>query len=277
MKDAAGRFNQLVLPLSNTAKINPIAADALDQYDLALKRLPTGEALARALDEARSELERAVQHTRTERSLSFGRIEAGFVRAAREAGAGTREISNGWRIGRLALELRRPQARARVLYNHEVLVDWKPIRSVEDLQRLQQAADKLLTGTELPAEMLANVYWDAYVQLRDRQARPGKARPESVAILDLYGEVRSTLVRYELEGQKPDRKLKYAEFPRWAFLYNLDRLRALGADMPAGRRLSLATGSQQEATRIGVSVNGLDAGDDYKTMCYVQAQPGAGG
>lgn len=77
------------------------------------------------------------------------------------------------------------------------------------------------------------------------------------------------LVRHELEGQPPDRKLRWGELPRWAFLYNLDRYRALGAAVPEARRLGLQTGSQQESRGFGMVVNGLDAQQDYKTMSFV--------
>ena len=120
-----------------------------------------------------------------------------------------------------------------------------------------------------PDDLLARVFWDAYEQERARR-RPGRgARPEAVPLLDFYRGLRVALVRHELEEQQPDKKLRYAELPRWTFLYNLDRYRALGAAVPEARRLGYQTGSQQESRTIGVVVNGLDAQQDYKTMCYI--------
>jgi len=81
--------------------------------------------------------------------------------------------------------------------------------------------------------------------------------------------VRVALVRRELAREQPDKKLRWGELPRWAFLYNLDRYRALGAAAPDAGRLGLQTGSQQESRTIGVVVNGLDAHQDYKTMCFI--------
>ncbi|MEA2511520.1 MAG: hypothetical protein QOJ59_1007 [Thermomicrobiales bacterium] len=277
LKGESTRFNQLLLPLAAVAKINVNSPEALDEIDRALEKLPDGETFGRALDEVRTSLRQAVEQTRTERSQAFSRIEADYIREAREKGQSTREVQHGWRVGKLEMQHRRAQSQVRFLYNHEVLVDWKPIRDLDDLQKREQAAEKLLAGAELPSEMLVEVFWDAYAHVRERRSRTGAARPEMVPILDFYREFRLALVRHELTGQKPDRKLKYAEFPLWTFLYNLDRYRALGAAVPAERRLALATGSQQDvAAKRALSVNGLDANDDYKIMCYVQAQPGTG-
>ncbi|CAA9583936.1 MAG: hypothetical protein AVDCRST_MAG88-3684, partial [uncultured Thermomicrobiales bacterium] len=38
---------------------------------------------------------------------------------------------------------------------------------------------------------------------------------------------------------------------------------------PGSPRLGLQTGSQQESRTIGMVVNGLDAHQDYKTMCFI--------
>jgi hypothetical protein len=277
LKGEATRFHQLLLPLIALSKINVNSPEALDQIDQALEKMPPGEIFGRALDDVRASLREVVDQTRTDRSLAYGRIEADYIRAARERGQSTREVQHGWRVGKLEMQSRRAQSQVRFLYNHEVLVDWKPVRDLDDIQKREQAAEKLLAGVELPSEIVIDIFWDAYTHARERRSRAGASRPEMIPILDFYREVRTALVRHELTGPKPDRKLKYAEFPLWTFLYNLDRYRALGATVPIERRLALATGSQQDvAAKRAVSVNGLDANDDYKFMCYVQAQPGAG-
>jgi hypothetical protein len=277
LKGEATRFSQLLLPLTSVAKININSAEALDEIDRALERVPTGEDFGKALEEARTSLREAVEQTRTERALAFSRIEADYIRAAREQGKSTREVQNGWRVGKLEMQHRRAQSQVRFLYNHEVLIDWRPIRDLGDLRKQEEAAEKLLASAELPSQALIDVFWDAYADSRERRGRAGAIHPGLVPILDFYREVRAALVRYELTGQKPDRKLKYADFPRWMFQYNLDRYRALGASVPTARRLALTTGSQQDvAAKRAMTVNGLDANDEYKVMCYVQAQPGTG-
>ena len=271
-------FRKLVAPLAAVTKVKPADPKALERLDAALRRLPPGETLGRAVDELRERAAQALHQARRERIAAFGPIEADFVRAAREGQKQLRERTNGWRIDMLELQLQREQARARFLYNREVLVAWSPVSTPDDLARLEERARLMLQKTvaAYPDELLVQVFWQAYEHERARRRGTGRARPEAVPILDFYRGLRVTLVRHELEEQQPDKKLRYAELPRWAFLYNLDRYRALGSAVPEARRLGLQTGSQQESRSIGVVVNGLDAQQDYKTMCFiVPTQPAA--
>ena len=265
-------FRRLAGPLTALAKVRPGDPKALERLDAALRRLPTGELLGQELDRLRERATRFLDEARRARIAAFRPLEAEYVRAAREQGKQLRERANGWRIDMLALELQREQARARFLYNREVLVSWSPVGSAEDLARLEERARAMLEKAAYPDDMLREVFWNAYERERDRASRRQqgrKGRPETVPILDFYRAVRVALVDYELADEKPDKRLRYGELPRWAFLYNLDRYRALAAGLPEGQRLGLQTGSQQESRTIGVVVNGLDAQQDYKTMCYI--------
>ena len=94
---------------------------------------------------------------------------------------------------------------------------------------------------------------------------------------DFYRGVRVALVRSELADQAPEKRLRWAELPRWAFLYNLDRYRAHVTEVSEGQRLGLQTGSQQESRQFGMVVNGLDAAQDYRTMCFIVPFGGARG
>jgi hypothetical protein len=161
---------------------------------------------------------------------------------------------------------------ARVLYNHEEIVGWTPIGGVTDLEKLETAAVRVLNSAELDPQMLVSTLWAAYESERERRTRDGKTRPELVPLPDFYRELRASMVRYELAGQKPDRRLRFTDLPRWKFLYNLDRYRAQGPSISTGQRLGFQTGSQQDVQRgLGFSINGLDATQDYKTVCYVTA------
>ena len=272
LKDALAQFGKVVQPLVAVTKVKASAPDALESLEAALKRLSSGETFGQALEEARGSIERAVEETRRERVLAFKRIEADFVRAAQHARKSLREQNDGWRIGMLELQFKRKHAQARARYNHEVVVDWMAIGRREDLDKLETEAEGKLAAAAFPDEMLTAVFWDAYAQERQRRTMEGKARAEQIPILDFYREVRATLVRHELAGQKPDKRLQHVDLPRWRFLYNLDRYRAIVLGLPEGQRLGLQTGSQQEVARgLGLSVNGLDATLDYKTMCYVIA------
>lgn len=262
-------YRRLAGPLTAVAKIKPTDPRALERLAAALERLPPGAALAQALDDLRERTTRFSHAARRERIATFRPIEAEWVRAARAEGKSVRERSSGWRVAMLELGLQREQARARFFYNREALTPWSPIGSPDDLTALEERARALLRGGTFPDEMLIAVFHDAYEGARAARRRGDKGRPEAVSLPDFYRGVRVALVRHELAGQGPEKKLRWAELPRWAFLYNLDRYRALGTAVPTGQRLGLQTGSQQETRQFGMVVNGLDATQDYKTMCFI--------
>jgi hypothetical protein len=262
-------FRRLAGPLGAFAKIRPTDPKSLERLDAALKRLPSGESLGEAVEGLRERTAQYLHVARRERIAAFHPIEADWVRGARESGKGLRERSSGWRVEMLELQLQREQARARFFFNREALTPWSPIGSPDDLAALEERARKLLDGIAFPDAMLTEVFWDAYEQERAARQRVGKGRAETIPLPDFYRGVRVALVRHELAGQGPEKKLRWAELPRWAFLYNLDRYRALGPAVPEGRRLGLQTGSQQESRQFGMVVNGLDAAQDYRTMCFV--------
>lgn len=270
LRELLAQFRKQLAPLLALADVKPASADAIELVAGALTKLPAGETFGQALEELRGQLERIVAETRQEQARALGRVEAEYIRAAREVSKPVRELDDGWRIGPVALHLRREQAQARASYNHEPLVPWTPIRAAEDLAKLEQRARDLLQGQALPEDALSELLWEAYEQAHARRERQRVAHPELIPILDFYAEFRIALLRQELRGQKPDRKFTRTELPRWAFLYNLDRYRALGAAVPEARRLGFQAGSQQEVQRgLGVTINGLDAGQDYRTVCNV--------
>ncbi len=262
-------YRRLAGPLGALAKIRPTDPRALERLAAALKRVPPGATLGPALDELRERTERFLDTARHERIAAFRPLEVEWVRAGRAAGKQLRERSGGWRVDMLELGLQREQARARFFYNREALTPWSPIGSADDLAALEERARVLLHGIALPDDSLSTTFRDAYAGERATWQRGGKGRAEAVPLPDFYRGVRVALVRNELAGQAPEKKLRWAELPRWAFLYNLDRYRARAAEVPDGQRLGLQTGSQQESRQFGMVVNGLDATQDYRTMCFI--------
>jgi hypothetical protein len=262
-------FRRLAGPLGALAKVKPNDPRVLERLAATLKRLPSGDTLGPALDDLRGRTERFLDTARRERIATFRPLEAEWVRAARADGKQLRERSGGWRVDMLELGLQRDQARARFFYNREALTPWSPIGSATDLAALEERARALLNGATFPDASLAAIFHDAYAGERAARERHGKGRAEVVPLPDFYRGVRVALVRHELAGQAPEKKLRWAELPRWAFLYNLDRYRARAAEVPEGQRLGLQTGSQQESRQFGMVVNGLEAAQDYRTMCFV--------
>jgi len=256
-------FRRLSAPLAAFTKAKASDPKHIERLDAALKWLPPGELVGQTLEELRERMARYVVDARRERIQAFRPLEAEYVREARAAGKSLRERANGWRVDLLELQLQREQARARFYYNREALVPWSPVGAAADLAALEAKARALLARAALPEATLRGVFHDAFGYARDRR-RPARAsHPGRVPLPDFYRAVRVMLVQYELAEGQPEKKLRYGELPRWAFLYNLDRYRALGAE------LTLQTGSQQESRQFGMVVHGLDAQQDYKTMCYI--------
>ncbi len=150
LRDAVFHFNRLAKHLNDVLKVNLRTPQALDELENALQKVPSGSTFGEALEEARTSLKDSIVTLRNERAQKFGRLEADFVRAARERGSPVREQNEGWRIGRLEFQFRREQAMARALYNREEIVGWKPIDDISDLEQVESAALKTLSTAEFP-------------------------------------------------------------------------------------------------------------------------------
>jgi hypothetical protein len=86
-----------------------------------------------------------------------------------------------------------------------------------------------------------------------------------VPVLKFYLEVRVALLRKALLAKQPDKEL-----PLWVFLYNLDRYCAASTQVPKNKKIGLQSGSQHEVSnKKAIIVNGLDAYQDYKTICHI--------
>jgi hypothetical protein len=269
------QWQALVKPLQAVARIKPDRPTTMDDLEKAISRLPESEVLLKSLDELRRTTEDALQGHRKARQESFRRGEAEFIRELRESKTPLREGDSSWRVGPLELQLRREQSQARTLYNREPLIDWTPAASKSDLSELLEKSTKMLDAAALPQGLLVSAASGAYEALIETSAQKNATRASRVAMQDFYREFRVALVRSELAAGRPDRKLKHADLPRWAFLYNLDLYRKLPAAEKKGHNIAFETGSQKEqASGKGLVLNGLDPTQDYKVFCYAVAAGG---
>lgn len=268
-RDAAA----VVKPLESLAKLKTKDKDVLLALRKALAAVSKGEQLASAVDELKERGERLLADATKARAEAFRRVEAGFIRATKQRGEVAREVGQEtWRVGLLELQVRRAEAKARVLYNRESLGAWQSIGSSEDLEELTTGGMRSLEAAAIPAIEFADALWEAYEFLkRQRPQEPGGA--VRIPLRELYRETRVVLVRQELKTGKPDHKLvRWVDVPLWAFLHNLDLYRKSLVNVPSDRRLALETGSQQDHQRgLGLILNGLDPDSDYKSYCYAYA------
>jgi len=259
----------------NIAKIKASDPQALAQLDKALQTLPDDTEFIHLYQAYKNKAQSFVTTARQNRANNIKRLISTYIRDAQQSGKTTREFIKGWRIGPLELQINFEQAMISFYYNQENLTKWQSVGSVEDIKKAEAAALTLLEKAALPPELLTRVFWEAYLEARKRNSR---SMDESlVAINDFYREVRIALVRSRFETKKPHVKLdRFVEFSKYAFLYNLDLYRAMTSQIPAEIKLAWQTGSMSEVNKgNGVVVNGLNAANEYRFICYVkQAQEG---
>lgn len=258
LKEALKVFNKITEIKSNDKDV----LEKLEKFVVSTSNLSgvfetLNDIITRAKDIIAKEKERMADN--------FKLIESELIMELKEKGVPLRECSDGWRIKSIQLKTKPQYSAVSISYNNQTIIDWTRINSKEDIQSLIEEAEKLLSQYLMPKDELVDIFWDAYKYARFKSGK------DIVGILDFYTEVRLIQLRRYLEKNKPDAKItKYTEFPKWAFLYNLDIYRSIWDEIPKNKRLALQTGSMQETMQgKGMYVNGLNPDDDYKIMCYV--------
>lgn len=246
-------------------KINLKKAEGFVELEKCLKELPKGEMLGRAIDDWKAKTLSVLDRIIAERKQEFSRYVSEFIRNCRAQMISTREFQNAWRVGPLELKLRPEQATAQFAYNNQVVLKWFPVSSVDDLAAKYVTVNKELERFRLPIDLLSEVFFDAYEYLRWKRNNANSSNDRAVPARKFYQEVRVALLRKRIELKQP-----YNDLPLWAFLYNLDLYFASITHIPQSKKLGLQTGSQHEVSKgFGIVVNGLDALQDYKTICYI--------
>lgn len=245
-------------------KLDLKKAEGLLEFEKLVKSLPSGEIIGKSLDEWRALATAAADKNKASRKEDFGRFVTEFIRTQREAKTSVREFNNAWRIGPVEMQLRAEQACAQFTYNNEVLIKWFPVANGESLGKQYADVKKQLDEAGLPIEKIEEVFWSAHEYLKWKRAQKNEPNPHVIPAVDFYKEVRVALVRSAFDVKQPVK-----EFPKWAFLYNLDRYLSSSSQIQQSRRIGTQAGSQHEISNgKGIIINGLDALQDYKTICH---------
>jgi hypothetical protein len=191
-----------------------------------------------------------------------------FVRAS-EPSHGAREGANGWRVGRLAIEIRLDDGLARLAYNREPLGSWQPIGQPADLERMFAAGEKQLGSAEIPPDALAETFIEAYDYLASK-AFKAATTSKRIRLIDLLDEIRVVRARNLMRAKRRKDADAAISLPVWALLYNADLYRAQAGELPPALRLVFETGSQNETEKYGVTLNGLEPTRDYQRFCFVR-------
>jgi len=241
--------------------------DIVKRLEEGLRSLPAHEHLGSAISGLRNRGEDLLAKLKKARVADFQVAEVAFVNALRHAGKVCREVEKGWRVDRFQLEVDRSSAKARLLLNRVPLTEWEHVSSPSDLETLLNGGDEKLSAAEVPAALFAEGLSNAFLRLSTTAGT-------RVSLRDLYPETRLELLRSELATGRPDRKLRYADFPWWTYLYNLDLYRRTSQSIPADRRIIFETGSQHDGDRgLLLVLNGLDPGEEYRTYCWASLAP----
>jgi len=258
LKDALKVFNKII-------EVKPNDKDVLEKLEKFIVSASNLSSVFETLNDIIVRAKDIIAEEREKMSYNFKLIESELIMELKEKGVPLRECSDGWRIKSIQLKTKPQSSAVSISYNNQTIIDWTRINSKEDIQSLIGQAEKLLSQYLMPKDELIDIFWDAY---KFAKFKSGK---DVVNIFDFYTEVRLIQLRRYLEKNKPDAKItKYTEFPKWAFLYNLDIYRSIWDEIPKDKRLALQTGSMQEIMQgKGMYVNGLNPDDDYKIMCYV--------
>ncbi len=259
---------KLLKPIINILSLKGNSPDYLDKMAKELKSFHTEDELLMGLRAWKEKANSFLEQAKNLRSKQFNRIESSFIRAEKEKSKEIREMNNGWRIGILELAVNRSASQVRFLYNNAVIIDWKPVSEEEDIKRYEEEALMKLQKYIIPKEKLLSYFSRSYNNALGNVIDSQPVR--RVPILTFYQQFRLLLLQEELEKKGLGAKLDYAEFPKYAFLYNLDLYLSYSNTLPYSERLILQTGSQQEVAQgKGLIVNGLHPLEDYKVMCYI--------
>lgn len=267
-KNLKKELEKLQKPIRNILSLKGNDPDYLDKLAKVLKAIPSEDDLLVQLKNWREKANAFLDQAKLVRTKQFKRVESSYIRAQREKSKAIRETNDGWRIGILELATNPISSQVRFLYNREVVVDWKPVSGEDDITKYEEEALAKLEKYLLPKETLLQYFPLAFKRALEKGVET-KSTPR-VPILTFYQQFRLLLLQMEMEKKGIDAKLSYVEFPKYAFLYNLDRYFSYRINLPHSERLILQTGSQQEVAQgKGMVVNGLHPLEDYKVMCYV--------
>lgn len=265
LESVVKELKEILKVFTKITEIKPNDKDILEKLEKFVVSVSNLNSIFEPLNDTINKAKDIIAKEKEKMSYNFKLIEADLIMELKEKGVPLRECSDGWRIKSIQLKTKPQVSAVSICYNNQTIIEWTKINSKEDIKSLIEEAKKLLLQSLIPKEELIDVFWDAYKYARFKSGK------DVVSIFDFYIEVRLIQIRKYLEKSKPDDKItKHTEFPKWAFLYNLDVYRSLWNEIPKEKRLALQTGSMREIMQgKGMYVNGLNPEDDYKIICYV--------
>jgi hypothetical protein len=262
----------LLAPVAKLAKFRSEPGDEpITTFEALLKPLAASKLESPQLADWLTRANETIARIKAERSERFGALVVKYLAKVRENGTTCKEQkANAWRIDRFVLELRPQTSSAQALYNDEVIVGWRQIADLTDLDALLKAASDALEAAAVPPSKLIGAVQDAFDIL---SVKSGKDR---IKLVELAPELRLALARRQMSEQKKDREraLELPAMPEWRFLFLLDTYRQAIAGIQ-DHPLLLETGSQSDrAEGLYKLLGGLTPEREYTACAYLRRRRG---
>lgn len=269
LKNLLDDYKKVTKIFFEITKIKPNDVNSIEKIERFYKTFPQQSDLANALDELNIRTKSYIEKAKINRKLSFNKIMTQFIKNLQNTNVPLKEFSNTWRIGPLEFDSDYVNSRIRYLYNHQIVINWKPIKNPEDIEKYRNDALKSLENSLIENDILVTIFHEAFNNIKI------KNNTTLVPIKDFFREIRVVYIRHQLINKEPDSKMLKIDFPMWAFLYNTDHYISISSKLPSTERLIFQTGSLKEVSRgMGVFLKGLDPYREYENFCYVTINRG---
>jgi hypothetical protein len=145
---------------------------------------------------------------------------------------------------------------------------------VNDIEKLRSKALSLLKKYEINFSDLMPAIEYGYQEAERKKKQTNLTSDSPINILEFLREFRLALFRNQL-GKKIGKKLKYADLPEWALLYNIDRYRMNMDKMPSKKRYVLSVPSQKtQSEGKSILLGGLDPKRGYEYFSSIKVMNG---
>jgi len=263
-------LNRQLGGINSIKQTDPKFLSKIEKY---VENLPDDDDFQLRVKSIKKRLNDIIVHNKTIRIKEFSNNLNKFIISLQEKGVPHRIIdSANIRVNCIEIIANHQNGQARILYNKSVVLPWQDVYSASDIQKMCNEANIMLKRSELPEATLSTIFSSAYQNIRIRQVNK-KINPDMVLLEQLHQETIIELLRLQFKGKfSCDRKFKEIYFPKWAFLYNLDRYRVILPNLPESQKLQFQTGSQAETEKYGIILNGLIPTQDYKKYCFIKGK-----
>lgn len=262
------KFYKIDKLVSDFKKINVNDQDSLEKLEKYIQKIPEPSELSLYFEDLKKHLQTHVVEAKRVRSKNFKKVFNDYINWIQEENKPYRIMdTNVLRVGVLEIQSNPKEFFVKFLFNKQVLMSGKNIRSMDEIKKHEEECLGMLKKTEIPEKDIENIFYNAYKSALAAKKKEKSNNQNFVPIVQFYKYVQIELFKNQLENKKPGSNISI-EFPVWALLYNLDLYRKMKSIDE--KRIFFETGNQAETQKSGVVLNGLDPHSDYKMFCYIR-------